>query len=358
MATILGQRCTVFLDEKGVQRFKIESSIDAVLPGDLPIYGSSPYSSNVFVHKIITTTDPKADTFLRVANVADLTTLPLGRETALGLNQTIYLSAEFIVTYDDIATASQAKLLIQQRVDNLIADWHTYNEAFLAPLTVPPDLSNITLPLTDSLEAQRKAAYNTAHAEYLVSQTADATAQATYAAATAAATAANEAAIAAVAESQHCSQMLGQFNVANTAVSNYRNAVNTFMTASSTFAVASAVYIGAGTSPSAPQLATFTAAKAAYDSAYAAMSAAVVAENLQSGPVLTSFATNIATVCTTRIADVAIAAQAKTNADAAAATAATEKKAADEAQSAALLADTNAYLSVKELCPDFLRTVP
>jgi len=358
IVTTLGQRCTVFLDIDGVQRFKISSSIDAVLAGDLPIFGPSPYTSNIFVHKIVSPTDPKADTFLRVGNVADLTTLPLGRELAVGLGQTLYLTTEFTVIYDDIATASQAKTLIQQRVDNLIADWHTYNEKFLAPLTTPPNLSSIPLPLTLSEETARKDAYNTAHAELLSAKVDSAAAAATSTASLTSAAAANEAAANAILNSQQCSTTLGQLNTGITAMDSYRSSVNIFMTASRTFQTASAVYIALGASPGLTALSVFTAAKTTYDAAVIAMQSAVSAEISLGQPTLDALHTSMATACTGKIADVNVAASKKTDADKAAAEATTAKKAADEATSAALIADTQAYLSVKELCPDFQPTVP
>jgi hypothetical protein len=362
IVTTLGQRCTVYLDVDGVQRFKIDSSIDAVLAGDLPIYGASPYTSNIFVHQVTDPVNPKADTFLRVGNIVDLTTLALGRETAVGRNQTLYLSTQFTVSYDNIASATQAKTLIQQRVDNLIADWHKYNDEFLAPLNapaVPPyTYSDIPLPLTLSEETARKDAYNTAHAEYLASRTATATAQSAYAIAAAAATAANDAATKAVAESQKCSNLLGQFNGANTAVTSYRASVNTFMAAAAVFATASQTYINLGAAPGAGPLATFTAAKGVFDTAITTMAAAVQAEALNGAPALATFNTNLSQACTAKIADVQVAATVKTTADTAVATAATAKKAADEAESAALIKDSLTYLSVKELCPDFEHLVP
>jgi hypothetical protein len=377
IVTTLGQRCTVFLNEDGVQRFKIESSIDAVLAGDLPIYGPSPYTSHVFVHKVVVPTDPKSDTFLRVANVADLTTLALGRELALGLGQPLYLSTEFTVVYEDIATASSAKVLIQQRVDNLIADWHAYNEKFLAPLNAPQSgppytYSDIDLPLNQSLEDERQAAYDAAHSAYLESKLAalEATSDASISAA--AATAANDDAVSAVAESQQCSNMLGQFNGANTGVGSYRSSVNAFLAASATYATATATFVAAADTyraiagdPNVTQEGVYDAAKAAYvnaksiyDAAVAAMNVAVVLETTNGQAALETFRNSMATACTQKIADVSIASQKKKEADTAAAEAATAKRAADEAQSAALLADTVAFLSLQEICPEAERTVP
>lgn len=341
--TTLGQRCTVFLDGTGVQRFRIESSIDLVVAGDLPQYGNAPYTSYIFVHQISANNDPKADTFLRVGNVADLTTLAIGRESAVAKNQTLYLATEFAVTYDDVSTASTAKLLIQQRVDNLIADWHAYQEKFLAPLSVPPNLSNISLPLTSSIESERKAAYNTAHAALLTSKTATAVAASAVTLTMSESNTANSAALSAVSDSQLCSSMLGQLNSGISALDTYRAAVNAFQ-------AAAALYRTYGT-PTGPQQATF-------DAAYAAMIAASNAEVAQCKPVLGNLQTSMATACTSKLSAVQIAAQKKVAADAAAAVALTEKKAADETESAALIADTTAYLSVKELCPDFTATYP
>jgi len=403
IVTTLGQRCTVFLDEDGIQRFKIASSIDAVLAGDLPLYGATPFTSNIFVHKIIAPLDPKSDTFLRVATVFDLTTLPLTRDIAVGLGQTFFIARAFDVIYDDISTASTAKLLIQQRVDNLIADWHTYNEKFLDPLNAPFALppytySDIALPLTNSLEDQLKTAYNTAHAELLDAKAATALAAAAAATTLSAATAANEEATTALSASQACSTQLGQFNQGYNAYSNYRNVINPFVTAASametasvvwkaaaqafqaasgTFTTACGVYIALGASPGAIPLATFTAAKDAWELARvtynaaltawtavqvgfsaSAAAAAVAEEALLAFPQLTTSANDHAKECTAKIADVTAAAGKKTDADKAAAESTTAKKAADEAQSAAQIAETTAYLAVKALCPEFTATVP
>lgn len=372
MATTLGQRCTVFLDEKGVQRFKIDSSIDSVLAGDLPLYGPAPYTSNIFVHKITNPLDPKGDSFLRVGNVADLTTLSLGREAAVGLSQTLYLSTEFSVTYDDIATASSAKVLIQQRVDNLIADWHTYNEKFLAPLTNPPDQSVIPLPLNESIVEERTEAYNSAHAAFLQSKVDVAQASSNANITAAAAAAANQAAIDAVEGSAQCSIMLGHFVSGYDEMLAYRAAVNIYRTAAiaytnatETFVAAADVYRAIVGAPSGPQQATYDAAKAAYSGAKSVYDAAVVTMNTAANnaifkgeAVLNSFRSEMSAACSQKLQGVSIAAQKKKDADKAAAEAATAKSAADAVTSAALLADTETFLSLKEVCPDAERTVP
>lgn len=372
MATTLGQRCTVFLDENGVQRFKIDNSIDEVVAGDLPVFGPPPYTSNVFVHKIVNPLDPKGDTFLRVGNVSDLTTLPLGREQAAGLGQSLYLSTEFSVIYDDIATASTAKVLIQQRVDNLIADWHTYNEKFLAPLTSPPDYSSIPMPLNESIVSERQDAYNSAHAELLQAKVDAAEASADAQSTAVASAAANEASVDALEASAQCSNMLGHFIGGYDAMVLYRQAVNTFLNASTTYATATTVFVAAADTyraivgdPSAPQEATYDAAKVAYASAKAAydvsratMNAAVTLETINGEAVLDSFRDEISGACSQKIQDVAIAAAKKKDADKLAADAATAKSAADAVASTALLTDTEKFLSLKEVCPDAERITP
>ena len=379
--TTLGQHCTVYLDAAGVQHFKIESSVDAVLAGDLP-------ASNIFVFQVTAPLDPKADVFLRVGNVADLTLLPQGRESAVGAGLFYYLATAFTVTYDDIATASQAKLLIQQRVDNLIADWRAYNVSFLAPLnapvTPPYTYTTTALPLTTSLETATKDAYYVAHANLLVAKGDVASAEADATATAEAASTAADAATESVATSQQCSQMLGQYNTVNTAETAFRNAVTLFAPTATTYANASLVfsqacttfqaaaqtYIGYGTTPTAPQLATFTAAKQAWDNALTAwnvvrasfdatgLNTAIASEAIAGAPLMASLHTSMQSACSDKIALVSVAALKKTDADTAAALAVTAKTQAQVAQTAAQLVDTTSYLAVKALCPTFTALVP
>ena len=336
MATTLGQSCTVYLDGSGVQRFKIESSVEVVAAGDLP-------SPNIFVNQIVSPNDPKADIFLRVGTVADLTTLPWNRDTAVARSQTLFLSSNFTVIYTDVATASTAKLLIQQRVDNIIADWHTYNDQFLSPLTVPPNLSEITFPLTTALDTARKAAYATAHAELLAAQAVTASAQVAVISTATAVVAANEAAVSALADSQTCSSIKGQLTQGLVAFDKFRSDV-------AIFAAAALHYAGIAV-PGGSDVATFNAAYSQYITA-------LTSEGTNGGPVLTGVQNQLAVACTNKIADVATSAQKKSAADAAAASATTKKAAADAEEAAAMLADASALLSVRELCPDFVATSP
>jgi len=378
MATTLGQRCTVYLDSTGVQRFKIESSVDIVLAGDLP-------SANVFVHQVIAANDPKADKFLRVGNVADLTTLPQGRDAAVASVQVLYLSTEFTTTYDDIATASAAKKLIQQRVDNLITDWRAYNASFLAPVSVPPNQSNISLPLTLTFEDELKSTYSTAHAELLVAQAASAAAATAVATTATAASTANTTVATTTTDSQQCNTLLGQYNTGKAAVDAYRTGmsggVNNFVTAAQTFDTASHTYSlavtafreaaaayraggSAGTFDTATTVFTTattawaTTALSAFDSSITTAQTIVAAEALTGAPILSALQTSMASACTAKLSAVSTASTAKTAADLAAATAVTEKKAADEVTSTALVADATALLAVQLVCPDFVPITP
>lgn len=369
MATVLSQACTVFLDSAGVQKFKIISTIESFEADDLP-------SASIFVHQIVAVNDPKSDVFLRVANVVDLTTLKRSRQLAVDAGETIYVDTTFTVIYDNVATASQAKLLIQQRVDNCIADWHSYTEQFVNPINYPtgtPTVTGVEFPMTTTLEDQLKAEYAAAHAEYLTSKTAVATATAGLTAATTAAASANEAVASAVTESQQCSTMLGQFNSGKRAVDTYRTVMNDFVTtratdfteAAATFKAACDLYASYGTSPTSGQLSTFqtaistfNSAKTTFDSYQAPAATAVSTEATQGQAVLDNLSTDMAATCTTKRAYVQIATTNKTEADTALGAAATEKKAADAAAAAALAEDTRTYLAVKEICPDFERITP
>lgn len=369
MATVLSQACTVYTDSAGLQKFKIVSTIESFETADLP-------SASIFVHKIVAVNDPKSDSFLRVANVVDLTTLKRTRQLAVDAGETTYVDVTFTVIYDDVATASQAKLLIQQRVDNCIADWHSYTEKFVYPIDYPtgsPTVTGVTFPMTTTLEDQLKAEYSTAHAAYLTSKTAVATATANLSAATTAAATANENVADAVTESQKCSTMLGQFNTGKSAVDTYRTVMNDFITtratdftaAAATFKAACDLYASYGTSPTSGQLstfqtaiATFNTAKTTFDTYQAIAATAVSTEGTQGKPVLDNLSTDMAATCTTKRAYVQIATTKKTEADTALGTAATEKKAADAAAAAALAEDTRTYLAVKEICPDFQRITP
>lgn len=104
------------------------------LEATLPVSGDLPHRY-VFVARTTNRLDPKADLFQRVANLADLTTLPLGRDAALlsSASQTItYLAATWTFQQSDLVTAVAAKEALEVRLSQLIRDWVTYSDAFRA----------------------------------------------------------------------------------------------------------------------------------------------------------------------------------------------------------------------------------
>lgn len=149
--TTLAQDCTNVTLSNGERRFQLKGALTYLKPGDLP-------GTEIFVHEVQADNDPKADRFLRVANVVDLTRLPRGRESALRLGSPVYLSSALLLQYEDIAVAIQAKKLLTVRVDQLISDWLRYRTEFITP-------SQVTLPQADANAlTQARLAYAAARA--------------------------------------------------------------------------------------------------------------------------------------------------------------------------------------------------
>ncbi len=137
----LEQERHVELVSGAAQSFVITSRlISATVPDELPHLG-------VFVLAVADVTDPKADTLARVAMLADLTTLPLGRSAGIatpGPNGIEFLSAITTNSYTTLETANDAKTAIQDRVSALIVDWETFRTQFNAPTPTP---AIITVPV-------------------------------------------------------------------------------------------------------------------------------------------------------------------------------------------------------------------
>lgn len=153
--------------------FTMRSYLSQVAWGDLPREGASPYTASIFVYLVTNPDDPKADVFLRVANVSDLANIPTARPLHAPADgstpqdpdpSALFRSQSCALTYTSIAEAAQAKKLLHQRVDNLVADWRTYAYEFLG-LTQPPYLPVPThshpteIPLIDGIVQARKDAY-------------------------------------------------------------------------------------------------------------------------------------------------------------------------------------------------------
>lgn len=117
--------------------------ITAVIPNELP-------HLNVFVISVADATDPKQDTLARVAMLADLSTLPIGRVAGIaapGPNGIEYLSAASTSSYADLQTANDAAKAFQDRVTALVNDWISFRTTFNAPDPAP---AIITIPLVDA----------------------------------------------------------------------------------------------------------------------------------------------------------------------------------------------------------------
>jgi hypothetical protein len=130
------------------QSFVITSRmISATTPDEIP-------HLNVFVLAVSDTTDPKSDTLARVAMLADLSTLPIGRSAGIaspGPNGIEYLSAITTNSYSTLETATDAATAIADRVSALILDWETFRVDFNAPDPTP---AIITVPKVDVSQKQ------------------------------------------------------------------------------------------------------------------------------------------------------------------------------------------------------------
>ena len=133
MAT-LEQTRRVELVSSTAQRFVVTSLMTgATIPAQLPHLG-------VFVMKIVTRADPEDDTFSRVARIADLSELPLGRDAGL-LSATgtgiEYLSLVVELSYPTLSEAIQVATAIKDRVNALITQWIDFKTNFDAPISTP-----------------------------------------------------------------------------------------------------------------------------------------------------------------------------------------------------------------------------
>lgn len=325
--TTLHQDSTTVFDALGAAKFRVVSSITYVKPGDLPL-ATGATLSEVFVHSIIDSTDPKQDKFLRVANIHDLTTIVRGRDNALLASQSTYLSLSFTVEFDDVTTAAAAKLVVQTRVDELIADWIKYTTEFLIPTDFPMPAPEATLVVA------AKAAYKTAAATSVEKEAALVTANAASTEAVAAAGRASAAYVAALARVNTCNTVTSNANALQTAYNNYRNTMNGF--------------VGVVESTSA-----VPGINATVDAAYPGALAAKNSELANVQALLTLVVGQIGTNCANEAAAVTAAAVTKATADGTVATTQTAQTQAQAAATAAAAAEAAALAAVLLVCSDF-----
>lgn len=139
------------------EAFVITSRVlSAALPEELP-------HLSVFTVTVVDVADPKKDTLARVATLADLTTIPEGRDAGIatpGPDGRQYLSASWIATYDTLETALGAAKAFRDRVNQLVLDWQAFRADFNAPDPTP---AIYTFPAVDtSQKTALIAAYKTA----------------------------------------------------------------------------------------------------------------------------------------------------------------------------------------------------
>ena len=336
MKTTLGQLCTGFYDNLGALKFQIVSSIDYVLEGDLPF-------ATIFVHQIVSSTDPKADKFLRVGTVVDLTTQPLTRDAALLSGVATYLALDFTVTFADVATATTAKALIQTCVDTLISDWIKYNNEFIIPDSIElPAASDTIVEASQAAFAAAKKAHEDAEALLVAASDAYTDAQAEATAAAAAATKQQLDCVTATTNNNLLSAGLSATATLRSLLSSTGGTLDAMQTiyglvvATGTWDTASRAAAGAVflTAIDALRLAVTTEAQAG-----AAVTAAAQSAILNQGTSICQLAT---TAAATKAAE-----------DVAAATALTAQIAATAMATAAQASLETALTAVLQVCPDF-----
>lgn len=158
----------------GDQSFVIINEMSAAaIPAELP-------HLSVFVVNVVDEFDPKQDTLARVATLADLTSIPQGRDLGIaspGPDGIQFLSATWIASYATLETALDAAQAFRDRVNALIVDWVSFRTNFNAPSPTP---AVYTFPAADTspkttLINAYKAAKQDRYQKQIAKTTADAT---------------------------------------------------------------------------------------------------------------------------------------------------------------------------------------
>lgn len=171
---VFEQERHVELVEGADQLFFITSRmVSATIPDQLP-------HLNVFVITVTDEQNPKLDTLARVANLADLTLIPIGRDPGIaapGLNGIEYLADSSTNTYTTLETANDAAVAFQDRVNALIQEWITFRTEFNAPEPTPAFYTFPTVDPSqlDALVAAYGAAKQSGYAQLQTKTAADTT---------------------------------------------------------------------------------------------------------------------------------------------------------------------------------------
>lgn len=302
-----------------IEQFVVTSTYTIL--GDLP-------HLNVFVLRIVDRTDPKADTFSRVARIADMTQLPQGRSAGLLSASGVgieYLQSTVRTTYKDLASAQAGAAAIKDRVNALAATWVDYSTNFAAA----PE--NIPIPYTllatkqALIETYRQAKLGRKKAQMAAANAADALA---------AAQSAYNDITAQVTEIQHLHNDLatGDGAVARSAeMTAAANALASLVAASGTALASVAFAAGADKTAFQAQVAIATAANAA------------AAQGVTNhGNYVAAMGTYLTTLQGTQTA-----------AQTTLTTATTNKAVADAAVTTAVATEAAALSAVQAVCPDF-----
>jgi hypothetical protein len=335
MFTTIDQLSEVYYTSAGEVRFRVTTSFVDLKEGDLPY-------ANIFVYGIVAANDPKADSFQRIANIGDLTTLPISRESAVTQGVTSYLTSSFSVSYGDVQTATSAKQLIQSRIDQLIADWKTYREKFIAP-------RETDLPAANTLVVQSaKNAYYAAASDQAKKQDASTAAAAAYT------TKSQDLASSLTAQTKaqnallECNQVKALLDAGANPIVNSPGVIEAY----SALRTAVQVFLDAHTQTGA----TRTVAEAAFTTmvtALGASSAALTTLQTTSKPNLQQAQTLVTQSCSARTVDLQTATSAVATSTAAANTANLAWKKAESDAAAAVVAAEAALAAALDVCPDF-----
>lgn len=310
----------------GVVKFKV--TVTVIDKGNLP-------DTFFFVITINNTLDSKEDTFARVATIPDFTELEQDRGTAVTNDDLEYRTSTFILWYTDLDTAVNAQKVLKERIDELVSDYETYEDDFVATseVTVHPQVGESTYQA--AVTAYQDAMRDTLDAE----ETRD-TAETAY---NEAATAADDATVdqAKTKEiSEECAQTRGYYNTLFTAYGTLDANGDTILTAAETYYAAKAV----SPIPDSDDV-TFRAAL----NTFIAQLKLAEAQKTQS----TTEQATFTTVCGKRANEYATAQTAKTSADTALGNARSAFEDAQTAVETAQQAENAALAAVQALKSDF-----
>jgi hypothetical protein len=131
--------------------FVTSRMISAIIPNELP-------HLNVFVLSVVDVLDPDQDKLARVANIADLTTIPIGRDPGIaapGADGIEYLANSSTNIYETLETGNDAAQAFRDRVNALIEGWIDFRTNFNAPDPTP---ASYIMPFVDA--SQKEALIN------------------------------------------------------------------------------------------------------------------------------------------------------------------------------------------------------